>query len=178
MGLNQIHSLGFIYFCSTGLCNGGWSANSGYFRIWFRLPSLTKAQNPQCLKDKKKELAVCFILILLNLVQDYFHYCITVAIVLWISPSLINIIVIVYYADLSSDMQEPELLPSDWSVIPRLGLSLVDTCQAAPGLGAISAPLANTGPQDISGLWLRNEKIQRAHWTLDCLNSMSMILSL
>ena len=47
-----------------------------------------------------------FFHIMLNVVPDYFHYCITVAIVLWISLSpLINIIVIVYYADLSCDMQ-------------------------------------------------------------------------
>ena len=72
-------------FCSAGLCNGGWSANSGYFRIGFRLPSLTKEkQNPQSLKDKKQTVSLSVNLILLNPVWDYFHYCITVAIVLWI----------------------------------------------------------------------------------------------
>ena len=75
----------FYLFCSTGLCNGGWSANSGYFRIGFRLPSLTKEkQNPQSLKDKKQTVSLSVNLILLNPVWDYFHYCITVAIVLWI----------------------------------------------------------------------------------------------
>ena len=82
----------------------------------YRLSRKHKIHNVWKTRKSFPQKSFCFILVLLNVVPDYFHYCITVAIVLWISLSpLINIIVIVYYADQSCDMQEQELLPSHWS---------------------------------------------------------------
>ena len=107
---------------------------------------------------KKKELKfsfVCFILILLNLVPDYFHYCITVAIVLWISLSpLINIIVIVYYADLSCDMQDQELLSSHWSVFLAPSSDWLIWVSLPLARDAISSQPWPHSSWDISGLWM------------------------
>ena len=148
MGLNKtICSLSSCLFCLAGFCNGGWSANIGYFRIRFRLPPLTKAQNPQCLKVS---LAILFFSHHVVSCSRLFLSC-----SLDISLPLINIIVIVYYADLSCDMQELALIGQLSSVPPLIGW-FVPLC---PWLGMRYHPsLGHTRPGTytlyIAGLWM------------------------
>ena len=80
------------------------------------------------------------------------HYCGNSS--LDISLPLINIIVIVYYADLSCDMQDQELLLSHWSVFLAPTSHWLSCVSLPLARDAISSQPWPHSSWDISGLWM------------------------